>query len=385
MNRSLPVVLAGVLASLLLSGCGAPTPPAPAAPAAPEVGVLVVAPTDVAAAAEHVGRLSATRSAEVRARVAGIVQERVYTEGTDVAAGEVLFRIDPAELDATLRNRRAALAQARANAENARQKAERYRELAGRGVIASQELDDAVASHNSLAAAVKQVEADVEQARLDLSYATVTAPISGRAGAAMVTEGALVGQGTATLLTTIEQIDPLYVNFSQTQAEFERYRSGQDASDTARVQLRLRDGSLHPHVGTLSFADLAVDPATGAIALRATLANPEGRLLPGMFVDVLLERGVQQGVYRVPQAAVQRDAAGPYALVVDGAGQVARRGLTLSGVAGTDWVVREGLNAGEQVVVSGLQKARPGSTVKPVPLPAAVPAADPPASAPAQP
>lgn len=358
----------------LLTACGSGTAPPPAAPPPAEVGVLTLQPTELQLTTERVGRLSATRTAEVRARVAGIVQARVYTEGTDVKQGDVLFRIDPAELEAALSRARAALTQAKANAENARIKAQRYQELSGRGVISRQDLDDAQSSYNSLSAAVQQAEAGVQQARLDLSYATVTAPISGRAGKAQVTEGALVGQGTATLLTTIEQIDPIYVDFGQTQAEFEALRKvSQAGSDYAGVSLRLRDGSTYAEQGQLGFADLAVDPQTGAIALRATVPNPQALLLPGMFVDVLLTGSVHSTVFLVPQAAVQRDGQGAFVLVVGAEDKVERRNLQLQQMRGSDWIVSGGLNAGERIVVSGVQKARPGAQVKP--LDAAAPSA----------
>lgn len=376
----------------LLTACGGDTPPAPPPPPPAEVDVLTLMPSEIALTSERVGRLSATRSAEVRARVAGIVQERSYVEGSDVAEGDVLFRIDPSELQASLNSARAALAQARANAQNAQSKAQRFQELAGKGVIARQDLDDAQANWNSLAAAVKQAQAQVQQAELDLAYATVTAPISGRAGQAQVTEGALVGQGATTLLTTIEQIDPIYVNFGQTQAEFEALRALSDQTEQrdsdASVTLRLRGGTLYPHAGQISFADLAVDPQTGAIALRATVPNPDALLLPGMFVDVLLTHGQRSAAFRVPQTAVQRDAQGAYVLNVGADDKVERRTLTLQQMSGSDWIVSEGLSAGERIVVSGVQKARPGAVVKPREILAAAPvtpAPEPEASASATP
>lgn len=374
-----------LLALVLLSGCGGSAPPpapgpggAPGAGAAqsPEVVVQIVHAGQVPQVRELVGRLSATRSAEVRARVAGIVQSRAYVEGTDVAAGDVLFQIEPAPFEARVNSRKAALNQARVNAGNARDKARRLKELSGRGVVSRQDLDDAEAAARSADAAVQQAQADLELVQMDLYNARVVAPIAGRAGKAMVTEGALVGQGEVTLLTTVEQLDPIYVNFSQSQSEYERLRRQQaDAAGVATVRIRLADGSDYPHTGSVSFSDLAVDPQTGAIALRATLPNPERTLLPGMFVNVVLTQGELAGAMLVPQVAVQRDALGPYALTVAADGLVARRDLVLEGAAGADWIVRSGLTDGEQVIVSGLQKARIGQPVR-----IAAPAGAPPAS-----
>lgn len=357
-----------VLLGAGLAGCGdkpaavsagpGQTPPKPV-----EVVVLTVRSTQVPQQRELVGRLSATRSAEVRARIAGILKERVYTEGTDVQAGELLFQIEPAPFQAQVNSRKAALNQARVNADNAKAKAERFAELAGKGVIARQDLEDAQAAARSAAAAVQQARADLEQTELNLLNARVVAPIAGRAGKAMVTEGALVGQGEVTLLTTVEQINPIHVNFSQSQSEYERLRQLQGMDGEAGVRIKLADGSDYAHPGTLSFTDLAVDPQTGAIALRATLPNPDYRLLPGMFVNVVLTQGAHADVFLVPQSAVQRDATGPFALVVGVGNKVERRNLSLDGSQGSDWIVNAGLAEGEQLIVSGIQKARPGSEV----------------------
>ncbi|MGD2113368.1 MAG: efflux RND transporter periplasmic adaptor subunit, partial [Gammaproteobacteria bacterium] len=263
-------LLAG--AGLLLAACNqATSQDPPAAPPPPEVTVIEVQPGAVPLTRELVGRLAPTRVAEVRARVAGIILERVYREGTDVTQGEVLYRIDPAPLEAELHAREAALARARADAANAAATARRFRELAEKQLISTQDLDDALASERSTAAAVKQALADVESAQLDLGYATVTAPIAGRAGRSRVTEGALVGQGEATWLTTIEQIDPLYVNFSVSVTELRELQGGATAQEAARVEVRLPDGTPYPQAGTLDYSDLAVDPGTGAMSLRAVL------------------------------------------------------------------------------------------------------------------
>lgn len=360
-----------IWAFVLPAVCACAKPTAPAAGGPPELAVVVVQPTSVPLTRELVGRLSATRSAEVRARVPGILLSRRYQEGSDVVAGQVLFEIDPAPLKASLRSREAALAQARAQAVNAENRRIRMRELAGKGVVAEQDADDAEAAAMSAAAAVLEAEADTQNARLSLSQATVAAPIAGRAGKALVTEGALVGEGSATPLTIVEQLDPLYVEFSESAAEVDALMRAAaegalalSAQNEATVRIRTPDGQWYAHQGRLGFADLAVDPRTGAMALRATLPNPERRLLPGMFVAVELTQGQRRDAFLVPQVALQRDARGPYVLVVEPDRNVARRDLQLDGQKGADWVVIGGLASGEQVVVSGLQKARIGMPAK---------------------
>lgn len=367
--------LVTLLPVLLLVACKKPPESAP--PPTPELGVVLAQPSTVPLTRQLVGRISATRSAEVRARVPGILMRRVYEEGSDVSAGQVLFEIDPAPLNAVLRSRNATLAQARANAANAQSKRQRVRELSLKGVVSRQDADDAQAASLSADAAVKQTEAEVQNARLNLSYATVTAPISGRAGKAQVTEGALVGQGEATPLTMIEQLDPLYVEFSESAADVEALRRGEAEGEVAlagkreaRVRIRTPGGDWYAHEGTLGFTDLAVDPQTGNVALRATIPNPDRRLLPGMFVDVELTRGERGSAFLVPQAAVQRDATGAYLLVIGADNKVARKEVLVDGMRGNDWIVTSGLVAGDQIIVSGIQKAKVGSLAKASPMPA---------------
>ncbi|MGD2137323.1 MAG: efflux RND transporter periplasmic adaptor subunit [Gammaproteobacteria bacterium] len=373
MKQRLPTsVLLGV--SLLLAACSPATPEQPGTPPPPEVAVIEVHPQDVPLRREVVGRLAATRIAQVRARVAGIILERVYREGTDVAQGEVLYRIDPAPLEAVLHAREAALARAQADADNAAAIAKRYRELVKKQLISTQDLDNALATERSTAAAVKQAQADVESARLDLGYATVTAPIAGRAGRSLVTEGALVGEGEATRLTTIEQIDPVYVNFSLSATEMRELRKTATTQQPVRVQVRLPDGTPYPQAGTLEFSDLAVDPGTGVVSLRAVLPNPERLLLPGMFVNLQLTTAVIEGGVVLPQAAVARDDQGAYALVVAADGKVARRRLQTHGMTDTGWIVTGELVEADRVIVEGLQKVEPGGSATPVP--ADRPAAD---------
>ncbi len=374
---------------LSLAACGKKAEPPPAPPP-PEVGVIVAKAGAVPLTRELVGRLAATRTAEVRARVPGIVERRLYIEGSDVKAGQPLFEIDPAPLRAALNAREAALGQARANATNADAKAKRYQDLSARGVIAKQDLDDAVATQRTSAAGVRQAQADVEAARLSLGYAAVTAPIAGRAGRALVTEGALVGQGEVTPLTVVEQIDPIYVDFSQSAAEVSDLRRAQAdgklklaAADQVEVQLFLPDGSTYGQSGTMSFSDLAVDPATGAMSLRATFPNADRTLLPGMFVKLRLMQGELEKAFLVPQKSIQRDPKGAFVLIVGADGKVHSKHVELGELRGADWVVKSGLADGDQVIVSGLQKAQPDKPAKAVPqeqldqAPAAAPAAAP--------
>lgn len=362
-----PAVLA-----LLLGGCGKHPPPAPPAP--PQVGVVIAYSQAVPLTRDLVGRLSATRSADVRARVAGVLLKRLYTEGSDVKAGQPLFQIDPAPLRAALDGAEASLAQAQANATNAHVTAQRTRDLIGSGLVSRSDLDNAEAAERSTAAAVQQAKAAVSSARINLSYATVTAPIAGRAGQQGVTEGALVGQGTATLLTTVEQIDPIYVNFDQPAIDIERLRRAQRSGSVSvarenqvSVQLRLPDGTPYAHTGTLDFTDISVDPTTGAVALRGIIPNPEHQLLPGMFVAVRLSSGEVNHGFLVPQAALQRDANGPYVLVAGADDKVIPKRVVTETLSGPDWVVTSGLADGDRMIVSGTQSARPGTTVAVVP------------------
>lgn len=356
-----------LVTSLLLAACNRATSQQPGTPPPPEVAVITLQPGAVPLTRELVGRLAATRVAEVRARVPGIILERVYREGTDVARDEVLYRIDPAPLEAALHAQEAALARAQADAANAAATAKRYRELVEKQLISTQDLDNALASERSTAAAVKQARADVESARLDLGYATVTAPIAGRAGRSLVTEGALVGQGEATRLTTIEQIDPVYVNFSLSVAELRELRSTANAQQPVRVDVQLPDGTPYPQAGTLDFSDLAVDPGTGAVSLRAVLPNPDRLLLPGMFVNLQLTAAVIDNAAVLPQAAVARDAGGAYALAVDPDGKVVQRRLQTHGMTDTGWIVTGDLETGDRVIVEGLQKVQPGAAATAVP------------------
>jgi membrane fusion protein (multidrug efflux system) len=360
---------------LLLAGCGGDEPASQAgkAPPAPEVAVEIASAKTVPMENDLVGRLASTRVAEVRARVSGIIQKRLYTEGSDVEQGQVLFQIDPAPLEASLHASEAALAKAEADAANAKQIADRYRPLQSKGVVSKQDFDNALADERKTAAIVMEEKANVEKARLDLGYATVTAPISGYAGRALVTEGALVGEGEATRLTSIEQIDPIYVNFSQPVNNIQTVRqriienrTAGESQAIAQVTVTLPDGNVYPHHGTLDYSDISVEPETASVSLRAVVPNPDRILLPGMFVRLKVTIGQLENAYLLPQAAVLRDAAGAYVYVVSKEGQVDQRRVDTHGMQGTNWIVTGGIASGDQVVTAGLQKVRPGGKAKAV-------------------
>jgi len=355
-------------------------------PPPPEVGVLVVRAGPVPLVREASGRLAPTRASDVRARVPGVLLKRLYKEGSMVEEGQPLVLIDPAPYRAQLAAASANLEQAEASATNARVTANRNRELSKQQLVSRMQLDDSEALERSTAAQVSAARAQVQTARINLGYATVTAPISGRAGRMRVLEGALVGQGEATLLTTVEQVDLLFVFFDQPASDFERLQRAQAAGavtiskdNLANLQLVRPDGTFYEEKGTLDFSDYSVNPVTGAVAFRGRIANPERILLPGSFVNVRLTAGVLNKGFQVPQLAIQRDGQGPYALVVAADGKVLQKRVETVAVVDNNWVISSGLDDGDQVVISGIPKAQPGTTVKAVP--AEVPTGEPAAPA----
>jgi membrane fusion protein, multidrug efflux system len=366
------------LAVCLLSACGQKTekaagPPGGGMPPA-EVGVITVAPQSVGLATELPGRLEASRVAQVRARAAGILQKRVFNEGSDVRAGQVLFRIDSAPYQASAASAQAALARSQANLTQAAALAGRYKPLLDANAISKQEYVNAVAAQKTAEADVATARANVQVAQINLGYATVTAPISGRIGRALVTEGALVGQGDVTALATIQQINPMYVNFTQSTTDVLRLRkavaSGQykrSGGDGASVRILLEDGSDYGTPGRLLFSDLTVDATTGQITLRAEVPNTAGLLLPGMYVRVRLEEAQAEAGIVVPQQSVTRGTSGDTVMVVGADGKVAPRPVKVGSSINGQWVVLDGLKAGEQVMVDGFQKLRGNAPVKAVP------------------
>ncbi|MGS0743992.1 efflux RND transporter periplasmic adaptor subunit [Glaciimonas sp. GG7] len=346
---------------------------AQAAPPPVEVAVISIAPERLSLTTELPGRLEATRVAEVRARAAGIVLKRNFREGSDVKAGEVLFRIDPAPLQAIYESTQASLAKAEANLTQVTLKAQRYKPLVEANAVSKQDYDDVVALQKQGAADVASAKAARQTASLNLGYATVTSPISGRIGRAMVTEGALVGQGDATQMATVQQVDPIYVNLTQSSTDIlklqQAMRSGQLQSvgkGQAKVTLVTEDGRAYPQSGKLLFSDLTVDPTTGSVSIRAEFPNPDRSLLPGMYVRARLEQAVNDSAITVPQQAVTRDMNGASVFVVDKDNKIAVRTIKADTAQGDKWIVTDGLKAGDQVVVEGLQKIKPGAAVKPV-------------------
>lgn len=359
---------------LVLTACGGKEQ-AQQAPPPPEVGVVVVQPQTVPLTRDLVGRLTPYRSADVRARATGVLLRRTYQEGSDVREGQVLFEIDPAPLQAALGVASGQLAQAEATYANARATAERARRLAPQKFVSQNDLDNAVAAERSASAAMEAARAGARSAQINLDFARVTAPISGRAGKQRVTEGALVGQGEATLLTTVDQLDRLYANFSINSTELSQLRDAANVSlggtGNTPVQVVLSNGRVHAEPGMLDFADTTVDPATGAVSMRALVPNPGNDLFPGSFVTLKVALGELHDVFLVPQEAVLRDANGANLRVIGAEGKVERRNVATGAVQDGQWVVTSGLAAGDQVIVSGLQKIKEGAPATATPWKAA--------------
>ncbi len=372
----LALVAISVTALFLTAGCGQKNKSAaPAAPQSLSVSVLTVQPESVTLAQELSGRISAFRIAEVRARISGIVQKRLFTEGTDVKEGDVLFEIDPALYQAALDSARAALARAEANLASVEAQAERFKGLVATHAVSKQSYDNAVASQLALRADVAAGRAAVRTAEINLGYTRVTSPISGRIGRAAVTEGAYVQQGTATLLATVQQLDPLYVDLSQSADEVLRLKQAlasgrlqQADNGNAKLSLILGNGQTYAQSGSLQFSDVSVNPSTGMVTLRGLVPNPHQDLLPGMFVRARLDEGTDPAALLIPQSLVSRNAKGDATAMVVGAGdKVEVRVLQVSRTVGNRWLVTGGLQAGDRVIADNLQKIRPGMTVKPVP------------------
>jgi len=378
-SRALSAVTMLGLAALL-GACNPSSTPATGAagpgagmPAA-EVGVITVTPGDVGLISELPGRLEASRVAQVRARVAGILQKRLFTEGSDVRAGQALFQVDASVYEVALASAQAQVAKAEANLMQASAQAERFKPLAVAKAISEQDFINAQAAQKLAAADLAVARAAVQTANIHLGYAHISAPIGGRIGRALVTEGALVGQGEATQLAVIQQIDPMYVNFTQSAAEVMKLRRAMEAgqlkragSQAASVKVVLEDGTPYARSGKLLFSDLTVDATSGQITLRAEVPNPQGTLLPGLFVRVQLEQAQASNAITLPQQAVTRSPQGDTVMVVAADGKVAPRPIKVSGQQNGQWVVLGGLQAGEQVMVDGFQKLRGPAPVKPVP------------------
>ena len=324
--------------------------------------------------------------AQVRARTAGILLKRLFTEGSDVRAGQALFQIDSAPAQAVVASAQATLARAQAGLTQATAQAERYKPLLEANAISKQDFVNAVAAQKTAEADVAAARATVQTGQINLGYSAVTAPISGRIGRALVTEGALVGQGEATPLAVIQQVNPMYVNFTQSTTdvlalrravESGKLRRAGNAADAASVRIVLEDGSVHPQTGKLLFSDLSVDPTSGQITLRAEVANPGGLLLPGMYVRVRLEQAETPSGIVLPQQSVTRGSTGDSVMIVGADGKVAPRPVKVGTAQGGNWVILDGVKPGEMVMVDGFQKLRGNAPVKPVPWQAAAASAAP--------
>lgn len=369
------IVVTFILISLMaLNGCQRSKASPQGGP--PEVSALKVSPEQITLTTELPGRVSAYRIAEVRPQVSGIIQRRLFTEGALVKAGDVLYQIDPAPFQAAYDNAKSALGRAEANLPAIKLRFERYRELLVDRAVSQQEFDDVSAAYKQVEADINYWKASVESARINLGYTRVTAPISGRIGKSNVTEGALVTANQPTALSTIQQLDPIYVDVPQSTTELmdlqrrlEEGRIKHDGKEQSRIKLKFEDGKVYPVEGTLQFRDVTVDPTTGSVIIRAIFPNKGEKLLPGMFVRAIVKEGVNKNAILVPQQAVSRDPKGnPYCLIVDAGGKSQIRPLVLDRAIDNRWLVQKGLSAGDQVIVEGIQRARPGVQVNAIPF-----------------
>jgi len=368
------IVLMVLLCNLLLPGCErrqqAPPPPVP------EVSTVTVKTQKVILTTELPGRTSAYRIAEIRPQVNGLILKRLFTEGSDVKVGRVLYQIDPAPFQAALDNAKAALGRAEANLPAISSRARRYMEALADKAVSRQDYEDAVAAMTQVEADIQYWEATVETARINLGYCRVTAPISGRIGRSNVTEGAIVTAYQPVALATIQQLDPIYVDVPQSTTELLRLkrrledgRLKSHGTNQNKVKLTLEDGTAYPLEGMLQFSDVTVDPTTGSVILRVVFPNPEGVLLPGMFVRAVIKEGVKEQAILIPQQGVSRDPKGnPVALIVDAGNKVGQRVLTLDRTIGSKWLVSAGFAPGDRVIVEGMQRVRPGAVVKVIPF-----------------
>ena len=390
-SRILPILPAGLAlaVSLLLAACGkeAQQGPGGGMPGAPAVTVVTVQPESVPVTTELPGRTSPYLVAELRPQVSGIVKSRLFKEGSVVQAGEVLYEIDQATYQATFDSARAGLARAEANLDAARLKAGRHAELVKIEAVSQQANDEAQAAMKQAQADVGAARAALERARIDVAYTRVTSPIAGRIGRSSVTPGALVTANQAAALATVQQLDPIYVDLTQSSAELLRLKRDFESGTLQRaggngvpLQLVLEDGSEYGARGKLAFSEVTVDPTTGSVTLRAVFPNPKGELLPGMYVRARLTQGTQENIFLVPHAAVSRDPKGnATVMVVNGENKAELRTVKAAQSFGDKWVVTEGLAAGDRIIVEGLQRVKPGAPVQAqaaaAPAPAAGPAA----------
>jgi membrane fusion protein (multidrug efflux system) len=375
-NRTRPGVRAKTLMTLFcgLSLTACHRPPPPQSPPPPEVATITVAIQPLVLTMELPGRTAPYRIAEIRPQINGLIQKRLFTEGSDVQAGQDLYQLDPAPFQAVLDNAKAALGRSEANLPALQSRVARLREAVADKAVSQQDYDDTVAALNQAGADVQYWKATVSSAQINLAYSRIVSPISGRIGKSTVTDGAIVSAYQPLALATVQQLDPIYVDVPQSTAELlrlqRRFENGQltrDGVTANKVQLVLDDGIRYPLDGELQFRDVSVDPSTASVILRMVFPNPTGVLLPGMFVRAMVQEGVNGQAILIPQQAVSRDPKGnPMTLIVNDAGTIEQRALRLDRAIGSQWLVSSGLAVGDRVVVEGMQKVRPGSPVKAV-------------------
>jgi membrane fusion protein, multidrug efflux system len=381
-RRTLVAVTGTVIAGMLLTGCGKQKSAAPPQGGPPEVGIIVVKPEKVSLTTELSGRTVPNLTAEVRPQVSGIIQKRLFTEGSDVKAGQVLYQIDPSSYQAAYASAKASQSRVEASLVSIRLAEERYRDLVKIKAVSQQDYDNASALLKQVEAELDAAKAAVETARINLAYTKITAPISGRIGRSTVTDGALVTANQPMALATIQQFDSMYVDVAQSTADLLKLKQNLangvlKKSNSAQVKLLLEDGSMYPLTGTLKFSEVTVDQSTGSVTIRAVFPNPKHSLLPGMFVRAILEEGESENSILIPQRGVTRTPKGDAMVLAVGAEEkVEPRQIKVVRTVGDNWLVSEGLKAGDRVILEGLQRARPGAPVKAVPFgsaPAAAP------------
>ena len=369
--------VSALAAAVLLSGCGQSEPAQgqmQAAQAVP-VGVIEMQSKPLTLTKELPGRVSASRIAEIRPQVNGIIQSRLFVEGAEVEKGQALYQIDPSTFEAQVATSKAAITKAEASISNAKAKSERYKELLSIKAVSQQDYDEADAAYKGAKADLLTAQAQLKTAQINLNYSKVLAPISGQIGKSNVTAGALVSANQATALATITQLDPIFVDLTQSSSELTRLKKAiaageldKDAALHSKVELKMEDGSTYQHKGVLKFSEVTVDPSTGSVTLRAEFPNPEKLLLPGMYVRAVVVEGVKSDAILAPQRGVSRNTKGePTAMVVSKDNTVEARVLKTDRTVGSNWLVTEGLNNGDKLIVEGLQKIRPGSPVNPMP------------------
>lgn len=365
----LPAIL---LCVLLFAGCETKEQGQAQAPPVPQVSTITVQPEKIMLSTQLPGRTTAFQIAEIRPQVSGLIQKRLFTEGSEVKAGQVLYQIEPDLFQAAFDNANAALSRAEANLPSIRSMAERYKTLLKDKAVSQQAYDDTVAGLQQLLAEIESLKAQVKTARINLEYTKVTAPISGRIGRSNVTVGAIVTAYQSMALATIQQLDPIYADMPQSTIDMLRLQNrlkegllNQQGKDQNKVKLILEDGTPYTREGTLQFSDITVDPSTGSVTLRALFPNPEGIILPGMFIQAVIKEGVNEQAILIPQQGVSRDPKGnPYALIVDADSKAAFRPLTLDRAIGDKWLVSKGLAPGDRLIVEGLLMLRPGTVVE---------------------